>query len=88
MARGSLALAGPSAPLRLVGLAVAMPRHPIAILFEHALIVVLRTLAARFVRRMLTPALRRLRLAPRFAIAKFFFASSRGTISGPFFGVV
>jgi hypothetical protein len=32
--------------------------------------------------------MRRLLLAPRFAIAKFFSAPSHGTIGGPFFGVV
>ena len=88
MTRVLLALAGPGAPLSLVGFAVAMPRHPIAILFDHAVIVVLRTLAARFVRHIFAPALRRLLLAPRFAIAKFFSAPSHGTIGGPFFGVV
>jgi hypothetical protein len=87
MTRVLLALAGPGAPLSLVGFAVAMPGHPITILFDHAVIVVLRTLAARFVRHIFAP-MRRLLLAPRFAIAKFFSAPSHGTIGGPFFGVV
>ena len=50
MTRALLALAGPGAPLSLVGFVVAMPGRPITILFDHAVIVVLRTLAARFVR--------------------------------------
>jgi hypothetical protein len=88
MTRALLILAGPGAPLSLVGFAVAMPRHPIAILFDHAVIVVLRTLGARIVRHIFAPAPRRLLLAPCFAIAKFFSAPSHGTIGGPFFAVV
>jgi hypothetical protein len=86
MTRALPILAGPGAPLSLVGFAVAMPRHPIAILFDHAVIVVLRTLGARIVRHIFAPA--RLLLAPCFAIAKFFSAPSHGTIGGPFFAVV
>ena len=86
MMRARLALAAPGAPLPLVGLVVAMPRQPIAILFEHA-IVVSRTLAARFVRLIFAPAPRRLRLAPRVAFTKFFPALAHGTISRPFLGV-
>jgi hypothetical protein len=74
--------------LRFIGFTVAkpMPRQPIAILFEHA-VVVLRALAVRFVRPIFARAPRWLRLAPRFAIAKFFPAPTHGTIGRPFFGV-
>jgi hypothetical protein len=47
----------------------------------------LPALAARFVRPIFALALRRLRLAPRVAFAKFFLAPARGTISKPFFGI-
>jgi hypothetical protein len=86
MMRARVALAIPHVPLPLVGFAVAMPRQPIAILFEHA-VVVLRTLAAQFVRPIFAPASRRLRLAACIAFAKFFPAPGHGTIGRPVFGI-
>jgi hypothetical protein len=85
MTRPRLALAIPVAPLRVLRLAVAIARQPIAIVLEHAVIVVLRTLAGRFIRRMLAPASKRVLLAPCFAIANV-IAPSHRTISGPLFG--
>jgi hypothetical protein len=84
--RARLAFGGAYAPLPLVRFAVTILRQPIAILFEHA-VVVLRTFAARFVRRIFAPASRRLRLAPRVAFAKFFPSPAHGAIGRPFFGI-
>jgi len=47
--RPRLLVAIPIAPLRAFRLTVAIARQPIAIVLEHALIVVLRSLAPRFI---------------------------------------